>query len=645
MRRELMKFTHWAASMLAMVVILVGCASDDADFYTPDNTIDPNEVIDPNSVGYLSLKSLALEVSLESEQLSSDSSSDYELISTATRADDGTFDDYVVTIYNSDGEIVYQKSYAETMALTEPLELPAGYYTVVVSSHAEIPTTGDYPCYASSGSDADTYAVGDDKEVEVSNTITCKLANIKVSASISADLLSKFKPVDEIDTDAGDVFLTVTMLYSSASLSFTNNKEESEIGSKSKYFAKNSDTNSMTVRMTGMYNIAAADEDPNYNEISWSEMVSDVDSGQAREVSVNIDNYSDGKLLCQFDVESWIEESTLGVDVQSSISMMYAIGEDAINDPDSESTDQFSPETLITLGGEAFDTAEEYVFGSSIFDEDLLSYSNPIVAYVSPYGTTSVSSVSLKITSENSTLMSDLETMTDENGELPLWSGSEANSAMSQYMTIRDDAGTIKLSVLYAGMVALERYKGEHTIKIVAKGSNNMKSYTTFMVNVISESGPTIEWSRGSDGTIYDFATRYRVYSDDDVFNGVGVNPEVVVTIDSGVGLTGLTVAITSPVLPESELNDLNLSSEMDLINPDTEKMAAALRGLGFPVEGDVEGQTSIVFDISNFMPMLALLSSKDYVSGDEIDTDFTITATDENGEQECIIMVYHIQP
>ncbi len=640
-----MNFTRWAASMLAMALLSVGCASDNADFYTADNTVDPNDIIDPSSVGYLSLSRLPLEVSLESEAAVGSSSSDYDVVSTVTRADDESLDDYIVTIFNSDGEIVYQESYLDTINSTEALELPADYYTVVVTSHDEIPVTGDYPCYASAGGNADTYAVGDEKEVVAENTVTCKLANLKVSASISADLISKFKPVDEIDYEAGDIDLTATMGYGNAAIAFVNDKEKTEIGSKINYFAKNTETSEMTIHLTGMYNTAAADEEPTYKAISWSETVSDVDSGQAREISIKIDNYSDGKLLCNFNIESWVEDTTLGVDVQSSAMMMYAIGEDAITDPDAETTDAFSPETIITIGGEEFDLSSEYIFGSSIFDEDLLTYSDPIIAYISPYGATSVSTVALRISSENESLMSEIEDVANSDGDISLWSSGVANSDMSQYMTIRDDSGTIKVTMLYAGMVMLEKYKGLHTIKVVATGSNNMKSYTTFMVNVISESGPTVEWSEGSDGTIYDFATRYHVYTDSDATDGVGVNPEVVINISSATGVTALTVGITSPVLTEEALAELDLTPVMDLINPETDKMKAKLSSLGFPVGEEVDGQKSVIFDISEFMPMLALLSSSDYSSGDTLNTDFTITVTDATGTQEVTIMVCHTQP
>ncbi len=73
--------------------------------------------------------------------------------------------------------------------------------------------------------------------------------------------------------------------------------------------------------------------------------------------------------------------------------------------------------------------------------------------------------------------------------------------------------------------------------------------------------------------------------------------------------------------MTEEELSGSNLSSNMDLVNPASEEMEANLKALGFPTGDDVEGETELSFDISQFMPMLASLGNGE--------TDFVLTLTD----------------
>lgn len=87
-----------------------------------------------------------------------------------------------------------------------------------------------------------------------------------------------------------------------------------------------------------------------------------------------------------------------------------------------------------------------------------------------------------------------------------------------------------------------------------------------------------------------------------------GASGTVVVNIKAPNGLTNLNVRIDSPLLPPDELEGIGLKSEFDLANPGD--LEDALKGLGFPTGNEVEGKTSVKFDISQFVPLLGALGT-----------------------------------
>lgn len=68
--------------------------------------------------------------------------------------------------------------------------------------------------------------------------------------------------------------------------------------------------------------------------------------------------------------------------------------------------------------------------------------------------------------------------------------------------------------------------------------------------------------------------------------------------------ITGFTVTIDSPYLTEDFLIGANLAKELDLVNPGD--MAGALETFGFPVGDKVKDKTSVLFDISGLVPLIA---------------------------------------
>ena len=102
---------------------------------------------------------------------------------------------------------------------------------------------------------------------------------------------------------------------------------------------------------------------------------------------------------------------------------------------------------------------------------------------------------------------------------------------------------------------------------------------------------------------------------------GDAINTDLVVNAPNGI--SSFVVRIDSPLLPPSELESIGLKSEFDLVNPG--ELAEKLSGLGFPV--NIGGETSVSFNISEFVPMLELLGSGT--------SNFHLTVTDSKGNTQ----------
>ncbi len=98
--------------------------------------------------------------------------------------------------------------------------------------------------------------------------------------------------------------------------------------------------------------------------------------------------------------------------------------------------------------------------------------------------------------------------------------------------------------------------------------------------------------------------------------------------VSSETGITGFNIIIESETLTQDVLESVELTNELDLVNPG--EFEEKLNGLGFPTGDDVKGQTSIDFDISQFVPLLGMLGSGDHK--------FHLTVTDNNGTTKAIV-------
>ncbi len=546
------------------LLLTLSCISEQTPY---DNDSSTNS--DTKSVGYLEFSNLSVSVSLDSEIVS--------------KSDDSIDTDaFIVSIYSVKlEEEFYKSTLAELEGLSEPLTLDVGLYEISIDSiDPDLAPLCDW--------EAPTY--GCTKEVTILSQETtqvdefvCTLSNIKTSVEFSVDLLELFQ-----DDAVAEEPLNVAVSLGGATLDYSRTEE------RCGYFKAIEQSNELEIVLSGMYNISSSDEEPSYTKIDeWKQIISGVTAGQWRKISLRVENANDGNVTIEITVETWVYDQTIDVDIQT-VSYSYTLVEESIYDPDSETTELNSP--VVTLAND-HDIEDPFMITSSIFDFDAESCSDIIKAYITPTSGSSVASIDLTVSSTNTSLTAALEAAGFEAGAIAAW----PTNAIESYSTIKEESGVVVATVKSSTMFALYDYTGLHTVKILAIDSEGRRSYTYLTINCSKSSsavddgnGPTVVW----DG--YDFDTTYDITSTS--------YPSVLLNITSPGGITEFYVSIDSEVLTEADLQSMNLDTQMDLINPATDKMSDALVELGFPVEDDIEGATELVLDITEFMPMLAML-------------------------------------
>lgn len=113
----------------------------------------------------------------------------------------------------------------------------------------------------------------------------------------------------------------------------------------------------------------------------------------------------------------------------------------------------------------------------------------------------------------------------------------------------------------------------------------------------------------------------------------------VVVEVTAPAGISGFTVKIESPILTGEILGALDLAEEMNLVSPATDKMAESLEMLGFPVGDKVKDKTTLSFDISDLVPLIADIYNEDS------NHNFVLTVTDAENQRTVETLKYHLTP
>lgn len=607
------KFIH--ISGLAVLLLLAGCKNEDPGFPSSSGTDE--------EVGYIVTSGLSVSVADNEIISTATGESSPTKSATATRsmavgigshatADSATTkaspstteasDDYKVTILNTKTSETMNYTYAD-LKKEENQKIPVAPGTYTIS--AESP---DYASYMAGSNyanwDMPVYAGSVTKNVikateTTVNDLVCTLANIRTSVSLTPDLQSLFMP----DAQATEQLpaLTVTLSIGENSLVYDRNAANGETYG---YFKAVEATNTITVELKGAYNKAPGDAAPEYVPVRWSREITGCKAGQWRKISINVTNASQGNIQFQMTIENWVYDEKLDVDVMN----LYAFGEEVI--PDEEMSDANSP-TVALVG---HDIAQGYTINQSMYNEDLGKWTENLQAVVTPQSDVSLRSVKLLFASDNATLLSDMAAAGYTNNTVPIW---PQNSALSAYLLLQQESTGLNATLKDAGMTKLFNYKGNHTVKFIAVDSKGRTSYTNLKITVseggsIVTGGPTATWVNDRGGQL---DVPFQLDPDN--------LPPVVLEIQSQTGITDFKIEISS-TNPEFAglVTTMFSTTSLDLINPGSN--SATLSTLGFPTGDQVRNQTSLSFDISQFMSALAVFSGEHT---------FKLQVTDANGQ------------
>ena len=607
------KFIH--ISGLAVLLLLAGCKNEDPGFPSSSGTdeevgyivtsglsvsVADNEIISTTTGESSPTKSATATRSMAvgiGSQVTADSS--------ATKASPSTTeasDDYKVTILNTKTSETMNYTYAD-LKKEENQKIPVAPGTYTIS--AESP---DYASYMAGSNyanwDMPVYAGSVTKNVikateTTVNDLVCTLANIRTSVSLTPDLQNLFMP----DAQATEQLpaLTVTLSIGENSLVYDRNAANGETYG---YFKAVEATNTITVELKGAYNKAPGDAAPEYVPVRWSREITGCKAGQWRKISINVTNASQGNIQFQMTIENWVYDQKLDVNVMN----LYAFGEEVI--PDEEMSDANSP--VVTLDGH--DIAQGYTINQSMYNEDLGKWTENLQAVVTPQSDVSLRSVKLLFASDNATLLSDMAAAGYTNNTVPIW---PQNSALSAYLLLQQESTGLNATLKDAGMTKLFNYKGNHTVKFIAVDSKGRTSYTNLKITVseggsIVTGGPTATWVNDRGGQL---DVPFQLDPDN--------LPPVVLEIQSQTGITDFKIEISS-TNPEFAglVTTMFSTTSLDLINPGSN--SATLSSLGFPTGDKVRNQTSLSFDISQFMSALAVFSGEHT---------FKLQVTDANGQ------------
>ena len=604
---------------LAFLLLLSGCKNEDPGFPTTPGTDD--------EVGYIVTSGLSVTVAdneiistttgessptkseasgSEATNLTRSNNTQSAVDSTTTKTDPPTAeasDDYKVTILNTKTSETMNYTYAD-LKKEENQKIPVAPGTYKIS--AESPDyasymAGDYyanwdmPVYAGSV----TKNVIKATETTV-NDLVCSLANIRTSVSLTPDLQSLFLPDDQATEQLPA--LTVTLSVGENSLVYDRAAAD---GEKYGYFKAVEATNTITVELKGAYNKASGDVEPEYVPVKWTREITGCKAGQWRKISIHVTNASQGNIQFQMTVENWVYDQKIDVDVTN----LYAFGEEVI--PDEDLSDANSP--VVTLEGH--DIAQGYTINQSMYNEDLGKWNENLQAIITPQSDVTLRSVKLLFASDNATLLSDLSAAGYTDYTIPIW---PQNDALNSYLLIQQGStGLVKATLKDAGMTKLFTYKGVHTVKFIAVDSKGRTSYTNLKITVseggsIVTEGPTATWVNDRGGQL-------------DVPFQLDPNdlPPVELKVESKTGITDFKIEISSTNQEFAELISTMFSTNnLDLINPGSN--AETLASLGFPTGDQVRNQTSLSFDISQFMSALAVFSGEHT---------FKLQVTDANGQ------------
>ena len=231
---------------LASLFVMVSCNKDNVNYVDNDGNSKEN-------IGYLSFAKMQATILEDTENIDSE-----------TRAEGVNINDFDVVITNNAGETVAEFKYGERP--TESLALEGGVYKVAISSSVMVGAYWETPVYY-----CEKEFVIVRKQITYVEDLVCKLANIKVSVSYSADLQEQLDPDNT----------TMTVELGASSLSYAFSEQ------RAGYFAPEAKENTLKLTFNCRYMGESKD-------ITMTNEIKGVKAAQWRKINVVVQHAADG---------------------------------------------------------------------------------------------------------------------------------------------------------------------------------------------------------------------------------------------------------------------------------------------------------------------------------------------------------------
>lgn len=506
------------------------------------------------TVGYVDLNGLSPQVLLDAEI----NQTPAQTTAAQTRAVTEATPDYLVRIYNSSDECVLDTTYGDMQSQFNDgpeqnlLALPVGTYRLEVHSQepSSVPNVEwEAPTYGTTYDFAVLRSHTSDSPLTIADEVVCKLSNIKVTVSISADLAELL---------GDDTKSTVTL--GSAVAEFTKSE------SRAAYFRpQNSDGDTLEFKLTGTKDGKPAE---------LSKTITGVKAGQWRKIMLSIVYAETGDIKIVVTVDSFVQDSEI------TINSTESLWEPELD----EGTDR------PTLTWPGHDLAQPVALDESMYDPSgTFNGTAPALTLSAADG---IQTLLLGITSDNAAFRTEIIeaaglTDVDLCGTI---------SRLHPFYGLQVTAGATEATIdLKSIMYLFFGYEGSHTLTFNMTDNKGRNAVATLQFNYgkgTAEEDPSIVCRQ------FDIDQPHTTQTGD----------EIDVDIKTASGIQAFVVSIISETLNEEVLAAVGLRPTFDLCNiTDPEELAALTSDdIGFPVNDDVKGQTSMTFSVTKFTGMLS---------------------------------------
>lgn len=506
------------------------------------------------TVGYVDLNGLSPQVLLDAEI----NQTPAQTTAAQTRAVTEATPEYLVRIYNSSDECVLDTTYGDMQSQFNDgpeqnlLALPVGTYRLEVHSQepSSVPDVEwEAPTYGTTYDFAVLRSHTSDSPLTIADEVVCKLSNIKVTVSISADLAELL---------GDDTKSTVTL--GSAVAEFTKSE------SRAAYFRpQNSDGDTLEFKLTGTKDGKPAE---------LSKTITGVKAGQWRKIMLSIVYAETGDIKIVVTVDSFVQDSEI------TINSTESLWEPELD----EGTDR------PTLTWPGHDLAQPVALDESMYDPSgTFNGTAPALTLSAADG---IQTLLLGITSDNAAFRTEIIeaaglTDVDLCGTI-----SRLHPFYGLQVTVGATEATIDLESI---MYLFFGYEGSHTLTFNMTDNKGRNAVATLQFNYgkgTAEEDPSIVCRQ------FDIDQPHTTQTGD----------EIDVDIKTASGIQAFVVSIISETLNEEVLAAVGLRPTFDLCNiTDPEELAALTSDdIGFPVNDDVKGQTSMTFSVTKFTGMLS---------------------------------------